>query len=55
VFLADRVLVMGGRPGRVIAEVPIELERPRHPRVRSTPQFIEYTNHIHRLIGVEYA
>ncbi len=55
VFLADRVLVMSGRPGRIVADVKIDLPRPRHPRVRGTQEFMVYSNRIHQLLGVEYA
>jgi ABC-type nitrate/sulfonate/bicarbonate transport system ATPase subunit len=27
--LADRIVVLSPRPGRVVAEIPVEIERPR--------------------------
>ena len=40
VALADRVIVMSPRPGRIIAEHPITFERPRDPRaLRGDPRF----------------
>jgi NitT/TauT family transport system ATP-binding protein len=33
IFLGDRVVVMGSSPGRTIADIPIELPRPRDTRM----------------------
>jgi NitT/TauT family transport system ATP-binding protein len=43
VFLADRVLVMAPRPGRVRAEFPIALPRPRPLTLTSDPGFLVLT------------
>ncbi|WP_199175936.1 ABC transporter ATP-binding protein [Telmatospirillum siberiense] len=39
VFLADRVIVMSSRPGRVIDDVPITLARPRNTDTLSSAPF----------------
>ena len=39
IFLADRVLVMSGRPGRIIRTLDVPFARPRGPDVMRTPEF----------------
>jgi NitT/TauT family transport system ATP-binding protein len=50
VYLSDRVLVFGRRPGIVQEEITIELERPRPTSVKRTPKFTDYVGHIWSLI-----
>ena len=51
IFMADRVLVMTPRPGRVVREIKIDLPRPRRLDMQATPYFIELTNGIKTLIN----
>ena len=45
VYLADRIIVMTPRPGRIREIVPVRLMRPRD---RSHPDFVEVKQHIFR-------
>jgi len=49
VFLADRVLVMSPRPGEVVRDLRIDLERPRSSDTHSDPRFAEYTREIRHI------
>jgi NitT/TauT family transport system ATP-binding protein len=51
VYLSDRVLVMAARPGRVIADIPVTLPRPRDAQTRVHPDFARLGAEIRRLIG----
>jgi NitT/TauT family transport system ATP-binding protein len=42
VFLADRVIVMSSRPGRILRIIDIDLERPRRWDVQNSKSFVEY-------------
>jgi len=50
VYMADRVVVLSRRPGRVLAEVKIELERPRGERMMSEAAFLTAVERIWSLI-----
>ena len=51
VFLADRVVVMTPRPGRVASVVPIRLPRPRTTATRASADFGALTLQIHDILS----
>jgi NitT/TauT family transport system ATP-binding protein len=44
VFLSDRVLEFGRRPGRLQESVEIEMPRPRSLAIKRTPEFVAYVD-----------
>lgn len=46
IFLADRIVVLASRPGRIKKVIPIELERPRSFEVLTDPKFATYKREI---------
>lgn len=53
VLLSDRVVVMSARPGRVLADIPIDLPRPRPPSARTSPEAAAYNESIWSLLRHE--
>jgi NitT/TauT family transport system ATP-binding protein len=51
VFLADRVLVLSPRPGRLRLDLQIDLPRPRQEAMRYTPAFGELAQRLRAAIG----
>ncbi len=50
-YLADRVIVLSQRPGQIRLELDVCLPRPRHERIRYTPEFGELDNRVRAAIG----
>jgi NitT/TauT family transport system ATP-binding protein len=49
-FLADRVLIMSSRPGRIVHEVSVPFDRPRSESLRSKAPFAEWRGTINTLL-----
>ena len=50
VYMADRVVVLSRRPGRVLAEIDVPLKRPRTEAMQTEPGYLETVERIWSLI-----
>jgi NitT/TauT family transport system ATP-binding protein len=53
VYLADRVIVMTSRPGRIKAMLEVNIARPRSLAVKRTPEFLRLVDEIWQMIEEE--
>jgi ABC-type nitrate/sulfonate/bicarbonate transport system ATPase subunit len=53
IFMAGRVAVMSARPGRIKSELRIDLPRPRHYTMKTSPAFSRYKAELTEEIRVE--
>jgi len=53
VYLADRLVVMSGRPGRVKEMISVNLRRPRGLSIKDEPDFVHLRRHIWNLLEEE--
>jgi len=53
IFMANRVAVMSARPGRIKAEVRVDLPHPRHYTMKTSPEFSRLKAGITELIRAE--
>lgn len=52
IYLSDRILIFSARPGRLVAEVKIDLPKPRYGYdARSDAQFAETRKHVSQLLA----
>jgi NitT/TauT family transport system ATP-binding protein len=53
IYLADRVLVMSARPGRILDDITVPLDRPRPLAMKHDAEFIEIQGTIWNLLESE--
>jgi ABC-type nitrate/sulfonate/bicarbonate transport system ATPase subunit len=51
ILLSDRIYILGGKPGRIVGEIPIEIARDAREHFNLTEDFLSYKKKILRLIG----
>jgi ABC-type nitrate/sulfonate/bicarbonate transport system ATPase subunit len=55
IYLSDVVYVMSPRPGRIVARIDIDLDRPRKPAIVTSSRFTRLKEHALELLGEHVA
>jgi NitT/TauT family transport system ATP-binding protein len=50
IVMSDRIVVINGRPGRIVADVAVELPRPRTQEIERSTPFLDYADHLRGLL-----
>ncbi|MGH7138791.1 MAG: ABC transporter ATP-binding protein, partial [Pirellulales bacterium] len=45
-FLSTRIIVLGPRPGRIVADVPVPFSGQRKPELRAAPEFARFVGEV---------
>ena len=53
IYLSDRVIVLSARPGRIIADIPVDIPRPRTLAVKRTEHFLRLEDQVWGLIEAQ--
>jgi NitT/TauT family transport system ATP-binding protein len=53
-FMADRIVVMSPRPGRIVDEIRLDFARPRGPELVTAPEFTALKRHCLALLHPEH-
>ena len=50
IFLSQRILVLGGQPAGIVADVSIPFEFPREPELRASPEFAKLSGDVSQIL-----
>ncbi|NQZ57794.1 MAG: ABC transporter ATP-binding protein, partial [Lentisphaeraceae bacterium] len=50
IFMSDRILILGGSPATITADIKVDLQHPRNPEIKSTAQFAELVGEVQKAL-----
>ncbi len=53
VLLSDEIIVMSPRPARVVARIPVDIEKPRRPEHLASPAFLALVRSVEHQLGID--